>query len=118
LASAALTRTSELRHGLDVVDDVVQLLGQRVDVLAVEGGDEARVEPPEDRVGELVALPLALVDRGVLRLDVLILVEQVTQPAGTVGQVLGGLVEQWKETLVGGNEAKAHGDPRGQVAMG
>ena len=41
---------------LHLVDDVVELLGERVDVLAVERRDEARVEPAEDRPGELVAV--------------------------------------------------------------
>ena len=61
-ARSTLREQQQLRHGLDVVDDVVELLGQGVDVLAVERRDEGRVEPLEDRAGDLVALVLALVD--------------------------------------------------------
>ena len=58
-----LGEQQQLRHGLDVVDDVVELLGEGVDVLAVERRDEGGVQPLEDRPGDLVALVLALVDR-------------------------------------------------------
>jgi hypothetical protein len=45
---------------LDRVDDVVQLGGERVDVLTVEGGDEGGVEPGQDGVGDAVAFVLVL----------------------------------------------------------
>ena len=45
-----------------------------------------------------------------LGLDVLVLVEEIPQLAGAVGEVLGCLVEQREETLVGRNEAEAHAD--------
>jgi hypothetical protein len=45
---------------LDRVDDVVQLGGERIDVLTVEGGDEGGVEPGQDGVGDAVAFVLVL----------------------------------------------------------
>jgi hypothetical protein len=56
-----------VRHLEHVVDHVVELLGQGVDVLAVEGGDEGRVEPLDDGVDDLVAPVLALRDLVVQR---------------------------------------------------
>ena len=61
----AAARSTPVEHeqvgdGQHVVDDVVELLGERVDVLAVERRDEGRVQPTEDRRGELVAAALAL----------------------------------------------------------
>ena len=60
----------QLGRRLHVVDDVVELLGEGVDVLAVERRDEGRVEPPEDRAGDLVAPLLAVVDQVDELLDV------------------------------------------------
>jgi hypothetical protein len=36
---------------LERVDDIIQLGGEGVDVLTVEGGDEGGVEPGQDGVG-------------------------------------------------------------------
>src|SRR5829696_7111894 len=49
----------EVRHLLDPVDDVVEPRRQRVDVLAVDRGDERLVEPLDDVVRDPVALLLA-----------------------------------------------------------
>ena len=56
VAVAELEPVADLEH---VVDDVVELLGEGVDVLTVERRDERRVEPAQDRPGELVAALLA-----------------------------------------------------------
>ena len=47
---------------LDMIDDVVDRAGQRVDVRPVEGRDVLRVEQLDDRVGEAVALGLERLD--------------------------------------------------------
>src|SRR3954454_15209688 len=60
----------EVGGGLHLVDHVVELLGERVDVLAVEGRDEALVEAEQDRAGDLVAARLAVVDQVDQLLDV------------------------------------------------
>jgi hypothetical protein len=91
-----------------VVDHVVELLGQSVDVLAVERRHERGVEPLQDRAHHLVTLVLAggdlLVQRRVGRA-----VEQVAQPSGAIDDIGGRLVEQREEGVVGGNETEAHG---------
>ena len=51
-----------LSDGLDVVDDVVELDGQVVDVLAVERCDERLLEPRADLAVDLVALLLERLD--------------------------------------------------------
>ena len=86
---------ADLHH---VVDDIVELLGQGVDVLTIERGDERRVEPPQDLPDQLVAAPLAG-DNGLQ--TALCPVEQLTQPAGAVGHVRRRLVEQLEEPIVG-----------------
>ncbi len=52
----------EIGDLLDVVDDVVELGGEVVDVLAVERGDERRLHSLDDVVGDPVALLLGLED--------------------------------------------------------
>src|SRR4029453_7744978 len=55
-----LVQDQHVGGGLDGVEDVVELAGQGVDVLAVERGDEGGVEPRVDGVGQPVALVLGL----------------------------------------------------------
>ena len=49
-------------RGVDGVHHVVERLGQRVDVLAVDRGDEGAVQPLDDLVGQRVAGLLDLLD--------------------------------------------------------
>src|SRR5690606_28051377 len=84
----------------------------RVDVLAVEGRDERRVEALKDRVDDLVAPSLAGGDLLVQRL-VGGVGEQVPQAAGAVGDVGRRVVEQGEEGVVGGDQAEAHSSGSG-----
>jgi hypothetical protein len=92
-------------RGLDGVDDVVELAGERLDVLAVEGGDEGRVEPGEDGVGEPVALVLGLDQPLGLHLRVDEVLDHVQQLPGGVGQVGRDLVEEVEVRLLAGKDA-------------
>src|SRR5829696_8446128 len=93
---------------LDGVEHVVELAGQGVDVLAVEGGDEGGVEPGVDGVGEPVALVLGL-DQALgfhLRVDeVLDHVQQVPRRVDEVGR---DLVEQVEVGLFAGKDPQLH----------
>ncbi len=75
----------------DVVDDVVELLGERVDVLAVERRDERRVETSQYFSDQLIATLLAGDDGLETAFRT---VEQLAQPTSTVGHVGRRVVEQ------------------------
>ncbi len=102
----------EIRSREHLVDHVVHLLGQRVDVLTVEGRHEARVETTEDLARDLVTVALALVDARDLVLECSVSVgwgtEQVSEATGALGHVLGGFVEEGVERLVAGYEPEPH----------
>ena len=102
VAGPQLEAVADLHH---VVDDVVELLGEGVDVLAIERRDERRVEPPQDLADQLVAAPLAGDDRLETALRP---VEQLAQPAGAVGHVGGRVVEQLEEPIVGRQQTEPH----------
>ena len=93
--------------GEHIVDDVVELLGQLVDVLPVERRDEARVEPVEDLAGELVALPLTGYDP----LEATVAAgDDVAQVHGAVGDVGRRIGEQLEEPVIGRQQSEPH-DP-------
>ena len=101
-----LQAVGDLEH---VVDDVVELLGQGVDVLAVERRDERGVEAPQDVTGQLVAALLAgddRVDRGAAAGPRLL--EQLAEAAAAFGDVRRGGVEQVEELVVGWEQTEPH----------
>ena len=99
---AEVEQVRDLEH---VVDDVVELLGEGVDVLTIERGDEGRVQPLEDVARQRVTVGLAAV-HGV-RSDGLIL-QQVTEQTAARDHVCRGLIEQVEEPIVAGNETEPH----------
>jgi hypothetical protein len=111
---------------LHLVDDVVELLGECVDVFAVERCHEARVEPAQDGAGHLVAVQLAIVDQVDQLLDVSrrrfgarlvgVVVEEITEAAGALGDVRSGLVEQRVEPVVARHEPKPHSSSSSRTA--
>src|SRR4029453_10002078 len=92
-------------HG---IEHVVELSGQGVDVLAVEGGDEGGVEPGVDGVGEPVALVLGLDQALGLHLRVDEVLHHVQQVPGGVDEVGRDLVEQVEVGLLAGKDAQFH----------
>ena len=102
VAVPQLEPVADLHH---VVDDVVELLGESVDVLAVERGDERRVETPQDLSDQLVAAPLAGDDGLETAFRP---VEQLAQPASAVGHVGRRVVEQREEPIVGRQQTEPH----------
>src|SRR5215211_5261693 len=107
-------RVQRLRHlvqhhhvgrRLDGVEHVVELAGQGVDVLAVEGGDEGAVEPGVDGVGQPVALVLGLDQPLGLHLRVDEVLDHVQQLPGGVDEVARDLVEQVEVRLLAGKDA-------------
>ena len=89
----------------DVVDDVVELLGESVDVLAVERGDERRVETSQDLSDQLIAASFTG-DNGLE--TAFRPVEQLAQPARAVGHIGRRVVEQREEPIVGRQQTEPH----------
>src|SRR5690348_9077013 len=97
------------RRAVQAVDHVVEPRGKEMDVLAVDRGDEALVDPDVDRVRQLVSEMLDVLDLthelgGVVRVR-----EQLIHQARSGLQVLGELIEQVEELLVARKEAAQHG---------
>ena len=77
-----------------------------MDVLTVERGDEGAVQSLENRPGDLIALALALVDPIVpTRCRVS---DDVSEAAGALGGVGGGLIEEGEELVIRRQEPEAH----------
>src|SRR3954452_18318431 len=106
-----LVEAEEVRRLLRVIDDVVHLGREAVDVLAVDRGDEGRVESLDDVVGDPVPLLLGVEDlareAAVVGPGAHHLVEQ---PCG-LQRVLPGLDEEVEEGSVAGQEREAHARP-------
>src|SRR5581483_11672672 len=75
--------------GLDLVDHIVEMVGQAVDVLRVERGDNRSPKAVPDDVGQLVAA-------------------EVAKEASRLRHVVGGVVEELVEALVGRHQPEAH----------
>src|SRR5215208_47420 len=103
-----LVEDQHVGRRLDGVEDVVEMAGQGVDVLAVEGGDEGRVEPGVDGVGEPVALVLGVDQALGLHLRVDEVLHHVQQLPRGVDQVGCDLVEQVEVGLLAGKDAQFH----------
>ena len=87
------------------VDDVVERGGQRVDVLAVDRGDEGLVEPPDDVVRDAVALLLAEEDlAGELLAPVGVGAKELVEQIGRADDVPPGLLEEVKVQAVARHE--------------
>lgn len=75
---------------------------QRVNVLTVEGGDEGRVQPLDDFVGDPVALMLGRDDIGRQVAHVRPLVHHAVEQPGRVDAVFACLDEEVEEGLIAG----------------
>ena len=105
LDAGHLQAVGHLHH---VVHDVVEFLGESVDVFTVKGRDERRVEAVEDLTGQLVTALFALDDATVTALDVVEVLEQLFEATGGIRNVLGCCAEQVEERVVGGDELETH----------
>ena len=83
-------------HG---IQDVIERRCQGVDVLAVHGRDEGRVQTPDHVVGDLVPVVLPLLDPPRLQLDVPVVIHQVTKQSHGFADVHRALREQLEERV-------------------
>src|SRR5215216_7917739 len=113
-----LVQDQHVGRFLDGVEHVVEVAGEGVDVLAVEGGDEGGVEPGVDGVGEPVALVLGVDQALGLHLGVDEVLHHVQQLPGGVGEVGRGLVEQVEVGLLAGKDPQLHASSRHQIGAG
>src|SRR6476619_6263395 len=112
-----LVEAEEVRRLLGVVHDVVHLGREAVDVLAVDRGDEGRVEPLHDGVGDPVTLLLGLED--VPRQAALVgpLAHHLVEQAGGAQRVLALFDEEVEEGAVAGEQGEpGHGPHPSPVA--
>jgi len=84
---------------VDEVDDVVKLAGKRMDVFAVERGDESLIELGEDSVGDFVALMLDGLDGLYLFGDAGVMRKHLLKRFGADHDIFSLLGEQVEETL-------------------
>src|SRR5512132_945196 len=103
-----LVQHQHVGRRLDGVEHVVQLLGQGVNVLTVEGGDEGRVEPRVDGVGEPITLVLGLDQALGLHLRIHKVLDHVQQVPGGIGEVGRDLVEEVEVGLLAGKDPQLH----------
>ena len=97
-----------VRRLLDVVEDVVEGADQAVDVLAVERGDERRLEPAPDLVADLVAAVLGVANLAGALLRRVVGPEHRLEQSGRPEYVCGVLGEHVEEALFTGDEAESH----------
>jgi hypothetical protein len=93
---------------LDEVDHVVEGADERVDILAIEGRHERRLEAPADLVTELVSTVLRVADLLCALLRSVVGAEHRLEQAGRPEHVRGVLGEQVEEALLAGDEAQSH----------
>ena len=94
-----------------VIDHVVELFGERVDVLAVEWSDEGLVETLEDLGGQLIAATLAVDHQVVLGVEIVEVVHHVAESPGAIRGVHRGLVEKRKEPVVRRQQSESEPHP-------
>ena len=108
-----LVQVDEVDGLLHEVHDVVETCSEPIDVLAVERGDERRVDSPDDRVGRLVAVVLGLahpLGRG--RAVSVSSCSISASRSAPVIRLLRRLGEEVEERLIRRLEAEAHGNSR------
>ena len=94
-------------HGrVDQVKDVVEPADELVDILALEGRDEGRIELLDRRMGDLVPGVLDVLDLPGLLRDVAEILQQVLQGEGPVVDILRRLLEEVEKNLLFWDEAE------------
>ena len=109
VGASIAVQDERVRGLLDEVDDVVEGADQGVDVLAVERGDERRLEPPADLVAELVAAVLGVADLPGALLGGVVRAEHRLEQPGRPEDVRRVLREHVEEALFAGDQAEPHG---------
>ena len=99
-----------LRRSVGRVEDVVQASRERVDVLAVKGGDEGAVQLGQGLVGDAVALVFHLLQLLDLGLKVRQVVEDLAEERNPPDDVGGCTVKEIQEVDLLGQEP-AHATP-------
>ena len=103
-----LVETHDRGRGVDRIHDVVERDRERVDVLAIERGDEAAIEPVDDRSRQALAGVFRLLD-DVRRGHVGRVARQhLFEGTRALPDLLGELHEIFEELLVARNQAEAH----------
>ncbi len=95
--------------GLNDVDDVVQLLGQVVDVLPVDGSYEGAVEAVDHLVGHPVAFVFDLANLGNDLAVERPMAHQFAEGLGALDHVFGRLFKDVEKPFIFWNETESHG---------
>jgi hypothetical protein len=95
-------------------DDIVQLGGERVDILTVKRGDEGGVEPGQDGVGDAVAFVLILDQAFGFQLRVDEVFEEVVQQPGGLAMVSAAASKRLKRTRRGDVSQLHRASPPGE----
>jgi hypothetical protein len=94
---------------LDLVGDIIQSVGQGVDLVTVKAGDKGCRQPGEDLPGDPVAFMLQVQQVLGLGLGISWVTEQVQQCFGGHGDVVGGRLKQGEVgVLLAREQAKLH----------
>src|SRR5579871_109136 len=91
--------------GIDEIEHVIEGGGEAVHVLAVERSDEGLVEPGQNGVGQLVGGVFVLLDPGNARRDVAIILQQLGEDAGALGDLRGKVGKHVEELVITGYQA-------------
>ena len=91
---------------IDGVHDVVERLGQFVDVFAIDGGDEGAIQAGDDVVGQEIALVLDLLDLLGLVPDRLVAGEHFLKEDGSALELVGQRLEVTVKLLFARNQTK------------
>ena len=95
--------------GPHLVEHVVEVVGEVLDVLAIERGDDRRLETAANLTHHLVAGTLGGHDAVDPVVEDRQRLHQLLELEGGAGRVRGLLLEERVEPLVTGNQTKAHG---------
>ena len=104
-----LVHLREIGGGPHLVEHVVEVVGEVLDVLAIERGDDRRLETAANLTHHLVAGTLGGHDAVDPVVENRQRLHQLLELEGGAGRVRGLLLEERVEPLVTGNQTKAHG---------
>src|SRR5215217_5980899 len=106
-----LVQHQQIGRLLDRVQHIIQLPGQGMDVLTIKRGDEGRVQPRVDGMGEPIPLVLGLDQPLGLHLGIDKILNHVQQVAGGIDQVARHLIKQIEIGLFPRKDPQLHASP-------